>query len=197
MRAVGLLPRAAMVMTLATMPGVVGVQGAGAAGRAASAASQPAPTHCVLAVTASGKAAEPACHGSFRAAIARATGGAVTDAPAAAAAATDPAFAAKVEPTTAASSYVLGIEYADANYGGSTLTISAPGICDSSADVDWQFPTMPTGWNDQISSFRSFNRCEQQLYRDIFYVGALTPVVANMSWVGTAANDRASSVRFF
>ena len=162
----------------------------------AAVAAPPAPRHCVAALPA----AQATCFDSFRAAITYATGGTIIDAPDATVAATDPAFATRVETSPAATtavSVVLGIEYADANYGGATLTLTGLGGCDTSSDVDWQVPTMPPGWNDRISSFRSFNRCEQQLYRDIYYHGVLTPVLANSSYVGGTANDRASSIRFF
>jgi len=92
---------------------------------------------------------------------------------------------------------VVGIEYADLNYGGATLSMTASGRCDYSLDVDYRFPSLPSGWNDRISSFRSYSNCAQQLFRGTsFSGGALTNIVSSMSYVGSAANDQASSVTF-
>ncbi len=166
----------------------------------AATAAAPRPStaapHCVL---AAGERQTPRCYATFPAAIAAATGGRVTDAPASAAAAVrDPAFAAALEsvPTTFAS-VVVGIEYANLNYGGATLSMTASGRCDYSLDVDYRFPSLPSGWNDRISSFRSYSNCAQQLFRGTSYTGgALTNIVSSLSYVGAAANDQASSATF-
>jgi hypothetical protein len=171
--------------------------GAPAPEAATAGARPPADTpHCVL---AAGELETPRCFATFPAAIAAATGGRITDAPESPAAAVhDPAFAAALEsaPATLAA-VVVGIEYADLNYGGASLSMTAPGRCDYSLDADYRFPRMPSGWNDRISSFRSYSNCAQQLFRDTSFTGgALTNVVSAMSYVGSGANDRASSVTF-
>jgi len=166
---------------------------------AATAAARPPATalpHCVL---AAGEQQAPRCFATFPAAIAAATGGWVTGAPASPAdALRDPAFAAAVESTpTTLASVLVGIEYADINYGGSTLSMTASGRCDYSLDVDYRFPSLPSGWNDRISSFRSYSNCAQQLFKSTSFTGgALTNIVSSMSYVGSAANDQASSVTF-
>jgi hypothetical protein len=173
---------------------------------AAGPAAAPAGPHCTLAAGAN----QPLrCFATFREAISVATRGRVTDAPAsAAAAATDPAFAARVERSNAtatartsavtpAASVLAGIEYANVNFGGSTLSLSTGGSCDNSSDVDFRVPSLPAGWNDRISSFRSFSNCAQQLFRSVnFTGGALTGIVGSLANVGAAANDQASSVTF-
>ncbi|HZB50591.1 MAG TPA: hypothetical protein VE547_16000, partial [Mycobacteriales bacterium] len=109
----------------------------------------------------------------------------------------DPAFTAALEAPTTLAAVVVGIEYADINYGGATLSMTAPGRCDYSMDVDYRFASMPYGWNDRISSFRSYSNCAQQLFRGTsFSGGALTNIVSSMSYVGSTANDQASSVTF-
>ncbi|HYT09621.1 MAG TPA: hypothetical protein VEL73_03065, partial [Mycobacteriales bacterium] len=110
----------------------------------------------------------------------------------------DPTFTAALEQDAVlASSVVVGVEYADANFGGATLTLSAAGRCDDSPDVDYRFASLPSTWNDRISSFRSFNNCAQHLFRDInFQGGALTGIISSMSYVGSTANDKASSITF-
>jgi hypothetical protein len=175
----------------------------------ATAAARPPATagaHCTL---AAGAGQQLHCFATFRAAIAYGTGGRITDAPASsAAAALDPRFAAKVEAANAtaatrsavapaAGSVVLGIEYADANFKGGTLTMTAGGSCDNSSDADFRFGSMPAGWNDRITSFSSFSNCAQQLFRSVnFTGGSLTIVIRSLANVGPAGNDQASSLTF-
>jgi hypothetical protein len=202
-----LLPLAALVLlpawpaAAAPAGGPAAVAPAQAGGPAPEAATaEPAAPgaaapHCVL---AAGDRQTPRCYATFPAAIAAATGGRVTTAPASAAAAVqDAAFTAALEAPTTLASVVVGIEYADVNYGGGTLSMTAPGRCDYSMDVDYRFPYLPSSWNDRISSFRSYSNCAQQLFRGTsFSGGALTNIVSSMSYVGSAANDQASSVTF-
>ena len=141
------------------------------------------------------------CFATYRAAVAYGTGGRVTDAPVSArSAALDPTFARTISalPTmTAAASVLLGTEYANANFGGSSLSLFGAGQCDNSSDADFRFASLPTGWNDRISSFRSFSNCAQQLFRNTnFGGGSLTIIISSLSYVGAAANDQASSLTF-
>jgi hypothetical protein len=56
---------------------------------------------------------------------------------------------------------------------------------------------MPAGWNDRITSFKSFSNCAQQLSRSTnFTGGSLTLVISSLANVGAAADDQASSVTF-
>jgi hypothetical protein len=198
-----LLPAAVLagpaVAAPSTPTGPAPVQpGAPAPERGTAAAGLPpaAAPHCVL---AAGDRQTMRCFASFPAAIAAATGGRVRSAPASPAAAIrDPAFTAAVEtqPVTFAA-VLVGIESADLNYGGASLSMTAPGRCDYSLDVDYRFPSLPSGWNDRISSFRSYSNCAQQLFRGTSFTGgALTNIVSSMWYVGGAANDQASSVTF-
>jgi hypothetical protein len=198
-----LLPAAAVAGPAAAAPstptGPAPVRAGGPAPESATAAARPpsaAAPHCVL---AAGYGQTPRCFATFPAAVAAATGGRVTDAPASPAAAVrDPAFTAAVQDlSTTAAAVLVGIEYADVNYGGASLSMTASGRCDYSLDVDYRFPSLPSGWNDRISSFHSYSNCAQQLFRDTSFAGgALTNIVSSMSYVGSAANDRASSVTF-
>jgi hypothetical protein len=178
--------------------GSVAVPGAGAAESRTAAAPAPVTTlpHCSL---LAGDGQKARCFATFREAVAFGTGGRVTDAPLSAiAAATDPAFTAAVQaPALTAANYLLGYEWADLNWTGTSLGLYGSGRCDDSADADFRFPAMPAGWNDRVSSFKSYNNCAQQLFRGTsFSGGALTSIVANMSYVGASANDQASSVTF-
>jgi hypothetical protein len=203
---------AAVPLTLA-LAGVAGSAAAVPVGHAAvpapatgdtaesATAAAPAPAtaapHCAL-VAGSTTAR---CFATYRAAVAYGTGGQVTDAPVSArSAALDPTFARTISalPTvTAAASVLLGTEYANANFGGSSLSLFGAGQCDNSSDVDFRFASLPSGWNDRISSFRSFSNCAQQLFRNTnFGGGSLTIIISSLAYVGAAANDQASSLTF-
>jgi hypothetical protein len=174
----------------AVVPGAAVAEGATAAPRPTAGGP-----HCAL---AAGEGAVLRCFGTFPAAVAYATGGRVTGAPASPAdAVRDPAFTAAVEAAaTTAATVLVGIEYADLNYGGASLSMYAPGRCDDSADVDYRFASLPAGWNDRISSFRSYSNCAQQLFNSTNFGTALTGIVGSSSYVGATANDKASSVTF-
>jgi hypothetical protein len=176
----------------------------GATAESATAAALPPATatpHCALVAGSSA----PHCFATYRAAVAYGTGGRVTDAPVSArTAALDPAFARKMAAlpagtpeVAAAASVLLGVEYADAGFSGASLSLFGAGGCDNSSDVDFRFGSMPAGWNDRISSFKSFSNCAQQLFRSVnFTGGSLTLIISSLSYVGAAANDQASSVTF-
>lgn len=161
----------------------------------ATAAPRPGLPHCVL---AAGDTATARCYPTFRAAIAAATGGRVTDAPLSpAAAAIDPRFSTAIEGPVTNGVTLLGYEFADANWGGASLSMTGAGRCDDSSDVDYRFPTLSSTWNDRISSFKSYSNCAQQLFRGTYFSGGtLTGIVANLTYVGATANDQASSVTF-
>ena len=153
--------------------------------------------HCALVVGST----TAHCFGTYRAAVAYGTGGRVTDAPLSArAAALDPGFARTMSALPAAlpaASTLLGTEYADANFGGASLSLFGAGRCDNSSDADFRFASLPAGWNDRITSFRSFSNCAQQLFRNInFGGGSLTIIISSLANVGAAANDQASSLTF-
>ncbi|HVE28631.1 MAG TPA: hypothetical protein VNC80_01045, partial [Mycobacteriales bacterium] len=117
------------------------------------------------------------------------------------AAALDPAFArtmaALPAATPKAASVLLGTEYANANFGGASLSLFGAGRCDNSSDADFRFASLPAGWNDRITSFRSFSNCAQQLFRNTnFGGGSLTIIITSLANVGAAANDQASSLTF-
>jgi hypothetical protein len=164
---------------------------------ATAAAAASAAPHCALAagsITAH-------CFGTYRAAVAYGTGGRVTDAPVSArTAALDPAFARTMSALPAATpnvSTLLGTEYANANFAGASLSLFGAGRCDNSSDADFRFASLPAGWNDRITSFRSFSNCAQQLFRNTnFGGGSLTIIISSLANVGAAANDQASSLTF-
>jgi hypothetical protein len=198
-----LVPVVLLAAPATAAPGRAAADTSESATAAAKAPATPGGAHCTLAAGAN----QPLhCFATFRQAVAFATGGRVTDAPAsAAAAATDRTFAAEVAKSNAvtpsavtpAATTLAGIEYADASFRGASLSLSTPGSCDNSSDADYRFGSMPAGWNDRITSFKSFSNCAQQLFRSVnFTGGALTIVISSLANVGAAANDQASSLTF-
>jgi hypothetical protein len=185
-------------------PAAAPLPATGATAESATAAAPPPATatpHCALVAGSSALH----CFATYRAAVAYGTGGRVTDAPVSArTAALDPAFARRMAAlpagtpkTTAAASVLLGVEYANAGFAGASLSMFGAGRCDNSSDVDFRFASMPAGWNDRITSFKSFSNCAQQLFRSInFTGGSLTIITSSLANVGAAANDQASSVTF-
>ena len=162
---------------------------AGPASAAPAAAARGA--HCVL----DAGSATPACYATFPEAIAAATKGRVRAPDSPAAAAADTRFADQLAAAgLAAGTYVVGVEWTSASYTGTSLTLKASGPCDNSLDADYAWDTLPAGWNDVITSFRSYNNCAQQLFRDTYRRTALIGVTTYTPNVGAYANDQASSI---
>jgi hypothetical protein len=190
------------------------------AASAPSAATASPAQHCV-----SGPSGEATCYATFTEAIAAATGGEIADAPAdARLALADERFANRINAIalkraadlqsgalaahiTPASTVVIGISYLDANYGGNTWVWNQPYGCDGNPyTIDFEVynlnmsPYANYGFNDNISSFHSYSNCQTVLYEDWYWGGSATNggvPIADMSWVGAAMNDRASSIRWF
>jgi hypothetical protein len=131
--------------------------------------------HCVVSVS---PGAAMTCYASFTTAISAATGGRVTDAPNdAKAALTDEKLATKLnklggpasaERTTAANNIVISIEYASSGFSGSSLIVNASHTCDDFTNpVEFTMNSMPSGWNDEIESFRAYANCAAQHFLHI------------------------------
>jgi hypothetical protein len=148
--------------------------------------------HCVL----DAGSATPACYATFPAAISAATRGLVKAPATPAAAAADPSFATELAAAgTQAATWVVGVEWTNASWTGTSLTLRASGPCDNSLDADYVWNTLPAGWNDVITSFRSYNNCAQQLFRNTYRGGgSLTGILTSTPNVGAPANDQASSL---
>lgn len=175
--------------------------GAGSALAAGPAQAAPAPRHCVVDVT--GQAAT-ACFTSFTAAIARATGGRVADAPGGALrAARDTGFDARLNAAAARSSLagsaadtVISIEYLDADFdGGSQIWTANNGCNDSLNNVDHEAASV--GWTvNQISSYRSYANCWVTHYENPSFGGASIGYLPTRAYIGAALDNRTSSIRW-
>jgi hypothetical protein len=94
---------------------------------------------------------------------------------------------------------VVGVMYQHSNYGGAQLThtVTPNGFtCTASlSNVDVQYASMPSGWNDVVSSHRGYANCWARLYEHSNYGGALLDYAGSRSSLG-AMNDKTSSVRY-
>jgi hypothetical protein len=102
--------------------------------------------------------------------------------------------------------YLIAIFYDRVGYdaGGDILLVWAPRPCTTTtSDLDYYLRDLPingSGWNDKISSFKTFNHCDVALYEHIDFRGARFPTTgwgdysANLGWYGW--DNRASSIKF-
>ncbi|GIF53053.1 hypothetical protein DFJ67_0575 [Asanoa ferruginea] len=146
---------------------------------ATAAHAAPAGKHCVVSASSG---APMVCYSSFTTAMANATGGRVTDAPAnPKAALNDEKLAKKLNdlpakaPSTlaAVSNIVISVEYTGESFGGSTLTITGTHACDDFlSPVEFTMTSLPSGWNDDIESFKGFANCAAMHF---LHIGATGP----------------------
>ena len=74
------------------------------------------------------------------------------------------------------------------------MTAAAP--CDTNADVDFTLGTVPSGWNDRVSSFQGFNNCSIRLWKNGGATGASWGPATVADTVGSLDNQ-ASSMTFY
>lgn len=139
--------------------------------------------------TAPAPAPEVKCFATFDEAFQAATG-ATTKLPAGATAAqlTEDTLAA-LGPTA---STIIGIDYRDSNYRGAYLIWYVNNSVGCVTGYTYGSPTAPLGWNDVVSSHRSYGGCYRTyLFEHAYYGGA----VLRCNWCSSmgAMNDRTSS----
>lgn len=145
------------------------------------------------------------CYDSYQALITDISGGAVTtitspsqitdDVVATIAGSGAAPRSAAARPAATASTFILSIISAPANYGDPTFTFTQNFPCDTDSGVEANVRNMPAGWNDRLSSFRSFSDCQTKIFENTFSGATLGPLT-NSSYVGNALNDRTSSMEF-
>jgi hypothetical protein len=92
---------------------------------------------------------------------------------------------------------VYAVDYQNANYGGGSLSWIVNRLYHCSGFPDFSESPMPSGWNDQISSYRDFASCsDNPHYENTNYKGAVVNCGPNCSYVGAAMNDRTSSEKW-
>ena len=67
--------------------------------------------------------------------------------------------------------------------------------CDTKADIDGSY-TLPSSWNDRISSFRGFGNCDPALPERSLHRQHLRTRIATDN-VGATTNDQTSAVRVY
>ena len=71
---------------------------------------------------------------------------------------------------------MLSIDYKDANFGGATLTRTQSTGCGA-----FQAASMPSGWNDVVSSVVTDSGCANTLYKNINFGGTTFSIGRNNS----------------
>ena len=96
-----------------------------------------------------------------------------------------------------ATSTVISEDFSDASYQGAVLTWTVSGIVSCNGFPNYEAPSMPSGWNDVISSYKDFVRCSNNPhYENNGYTGAVVNCGPNCSYVGNAMNDQTSSEKW-
>jgi hypothetical protein len=87
---------------------------------------------------------------------------------------------------------LIAIEYEHVDYGGRSLTFSSETTC---AQSNIAAPSMPSGWNDIISSAQAFSGCNNSYhYENVNYQGTVANCGSACNWIGDVLNDRTSSI---
>lgn len=135
---------------------------------------------------------DPACFDTFAEAIEFATNGRVLLSPEALPMDLDEDL---LQPSGIASSpYIIAVEYEDANYGGSSLTITNDNDCN---DFYHYLEEMPYGWDDVVSSAKTFSGCEHSYhYEHPYRSGVDKDCGKSCSYIGDAMNDNTSSLEW-
>ncbi len=87
---------------------------------------------------------------------------------------------------------VIGIDYDYSNYGGSTYTWVANDYGCSST-IQYGVPTMPSGWDNRVSSARGYSNCNYYYhYPNANYSGTPATCHTDCATMGTLDNDASS-----
>ncbi len=167
----------------------VAALGAGAV--AVPAHAEEKPRHCVVDVAA---ATSPmSCYDSFTTAIAKATGGRVTDAPAdVRTAMRDPKLIAQLNDTSfsPAQGFVLSTEWDGSNFSSDSISFTGTTGCD---EFNWSVSYVGDRWNDDISSYQAFSNCVVRHWEHRDFAGVSTAFdrgQPDMGWM----DDETSSI---
>ncbi|HEY0870571.1 MAG TPA: peptidase inhibitor family I36 protein [Acidothermaceae bacterium] len=101
-------------------------------------------------------------------------------------------FAAAISAATDAvgplTSVILSIDYTGTNESGSSLTWRQASGCGS-----YSASSMPTGWNDAISSVSNFNGCGTTLYQNTSFSGSAVSVAVDATATTLGGFNREAS----
>jgi hypothetical protein len=91
-----------------------------------------------------------------------------------------------------ATTFVLSIDYKDANFSGASLTWTQSSNCGN-----FQAASMPSGWNDVVSSLVTSAGCANTLYQNVNFGGMTVSISRNTSRSGLGSfNDLTSSQKW-
>ncbi|MTE18989.1 hypothetical protein F0L17_07555 [Streptomyces sp. TRM43335] len=146
---------------------------------------------------------ERSCFSSFTDAVAAATDGRITDAPASPRrAAGDTAFRAEAKGLAASaeaarsSDVIQGTFFEDENYGGDSLTVYGAAPCEKDGWVDYQLD-LSDDWKNKITSVQPWANCWIWLYPEPGLNGDRDgPFKENTPNIGPFMNDRTQSIGF-
>ncbi|MGC4174482.1 hypothetical protein [Demequina sp.] len=99
---------------------------------------------------------------------------------------------ASIEPYA---TYILAVFYEDAAYGGASynITTSNSSLC---SGFHYYGSSMPSGWNDRVSSFDAYGTCRVKIWADAGYSGSTYGPSTGASSMGSM-NDQASSYQIY
>ena len=158
--------------------------------------------NCVAEAEPAGSMVTPTatCYSTFSAAIRAATGGRVRLPATATPASVTPAMIhqwnarpeASGRPEGPATTFVLSIDFKDANLSGPSLTWTQSSDCGK-----FQAASMPSGWNDVISSLVTSADCANSLYQNNNFGGMRLDISKNTTRNGLGSfNDITSSQKW-
>ncbi|MFD4987955.1 hypothetical protein [Streptomyces sp. NPDC058374] len=187
--------RTLRAVALALAAGTPLLLGGAPAGAAPGATVQ----HCVLDLDTR----HQECFDTFTDAVSTASGGRITDAPAAAVTAAqspelrrETVALAKDEAAVRAGSVIQGTFYDDTNYGGDSFTVYGEAPCEKNDQVDYEY-TFEDAWQNRISSVQPWAECWIWLYPEPGLGGDRDgPFKENTPDIGSYMNDRTRSVGF-
>ncbi|HUZ56539.1 MAG TPA: hypothetical protein VMU94_28940 [Streptosporangiaceae bacterium] len=172
--------------------GMVLYGGSAAASAAVQTHASAGQQNCVATALPAGDPGTPSmtCYTSFAKAISAATDGRVhLPASAAPGSVTIRQLNAGAIPATV---FVLSIDYVNDNFGGGSLTWTQSSACGR-----FQASSMPSGWNDTVSSVATYSGCANTLYKNIDFGGSTYSIGRNSSASSLGSfNDLTSSEKW-
>lgn len=93
---------------------------------------------------------------------------------------------------------VVGIEYSGINFTGDDLIwTGTSGNCSTpTGNVDYYASSMPTGWNNVVSSFKTYANCWAKHYESTNFGGAVIGYGPTDSNIGAVMDNQTSSQRW-
>lgn len=151
--------------------------------------------YCVAMAEPAGSTATPVatCYPSFAASIFAATSGRVRLPPSAKPGSLTPGqLNATGDDPPPPTTFVLSIDWQNVNFTGPSLTWEQTSRCGS-----FQAASMPSGWNDVVSSVETFSGCANTLYENNNFGGSTFSIGRNSSAANLGSfNDKTSSQKW-